>query len=66
MGLDNQIFGTYLHGIFESESACGAILQWAGLEKAQGVDFDALREEGINRVADAIEQHLDLAKLGIE
>ncbi len=63
IGLNEQIFGTYLHGIFESTPACGAILQWAGLEEAQGIDFDAMREEGINRVADAIEQHMDLRKL---
>jgi adenosylcobyric acid synthase len=63
--MDNQVFGTYLHGIFESSEACGAILQWAGLTEAEGVDFDQIREEGINRVADAIEENLDLKKLGI-
>ncbi|MGL6260438.1 cobyric acid synthase [Vibrio sp. WXL210] len=63
IGLDNQVFGSYLHGIFESQAACGAILKWAGLEEATGVDFEQMREEGINRVADAIEKHLDLSKL---
>ncbi|WP_117234810.1 cobyric acid synthase [Vibrio maerlii] len=63
MGIDNQVFGTYLHGIFESPDACSSILRWAGLQDAQGVDFDAIREQGINRVADAIEEHLDLTKL---
>ncbi|PWI34204.1 cobyric acid synthase CobQ [Vibrio albus] len=65
LGIDNQVFGTYLHGVFESSEACGAILQWAGLTEAEGVDFDQIREEGINRVADAIEENLDLKKLGI-
>lgn len=63
IGMDNQVFGTYLHGIFESPEACGAILQWAGLQESKGCDFAAMREEGINRVADAIESHLDLNKL---
>ncbi|MEF1220952.1 cobyric acid synthase CobQ, partial [Photobacterium damselae] len=30
LGLDNQVFGTYLHGIFERQEACDAILSWAG------------------------------------
>ncbi|WP_394154307.1 cobyric acid synthase [Vibrio maritimus] len=63
VGLDNQIFGTYLHGLFESSDACAEILRWAGLKQAKGVDFEALRDEGINRVADAIEAHLDLSVL---
>ncbi|PSW05976.1 cobyric acid synthase [Photobacterium lipolyticum] len=63
LDMDNQVFGSYVHGIFESEQACQAILQWVGLHNAQGVDFAALREEGIDRVADAIETSLDLKKL---
>lgn len=63
LALDDQVFGTYLHGIFESDAACGAILRWAGLSEANGCDFASIREEGINRVADAIEQYLDLEKL---
>lgn len=63
IGLEGAVFGTYLHGIFESEKACGAILRWAGLTDAKGCDFEQMREDGINRVADAIEQHLDLKKL---
>ncbi|SHO56345.1 cobyric acid synthase [Vibrio quintilis] len=63
MGVDGQVFGSYLHGIFESPQSCQAILRWAGLPDAQGVDFAQMREDGINRVADAIEAHLDLQKL---
>ncbi|MCW8329135.1 cobyric acid synthase [Photobacterium sp. SDRW27] len=63
LGMEDAVFGTYLHGIFESEKACGAILRWAGLMGAKGCDFEQMREDGINRVADAIEQHLDLKKL---
>lgn len=63
VGLDGQVFGCYLHGIFETPAACAQILAWAGLEAAQGVDFAALREQGIDRIADAIEEHLDLGML---
>ncbi|PSB81505.1 cobyric acid synthase [Photobacterium damselae] len=63
LGLDNQVFGTYLHGIFERQEACDAILSWAGLEATQTPDFDQIREQGIDRVADTIEQYLDLEVL---
>ncbi|MGF1760993.1 cobyric acid synthase [Photobacterium sagamiensis] len=63
LGVDNQVFGTYLHGIFEQAEACDAILSWAGLEATQTPDFDAIREQNIDRLADTIEEHMDLAKL---
>lgn len=63
LGVDNQVFGTYLHGIFERQEACNAILSWAGLEATQTPDFDQIREQGIDRVADTIEQYLDLEAL---
>ncbi|MGF1692198.1 cobyric acid synthase [Photobacterium kagoshimensis] len=62
-GVDKQVFGTYLHGIFEQQEACDAILSWAGLEATQTPDFDAMREQGIDRVADTLEQYMDLGKL---
>ncbi|MET1078047.1 MAG: cobyric acid synthase [Pseudomonas sp.] len=60
---DGQIIGTYLHGLFESSAACSALLRWAGLEAVQTVDYHALRERDIERLADMVEQHLDLAVL---
>ncbi len=60
---DGQIFGTYLHGIFETTEACHALLTWAGLTQWATVDYHVLREEGINRMADAVEQRIDLNKL---
>ncbi len=57
---DNQIIATYLHGLFESAAACQALLHWAGVEQAQQIDYHALREAGINRMADAIEENLKL------
>jgi len=60
---DDQILGTYLHGIFESEKGCQAILRWAGLHRAETIDYAALREQGINRLADAVEESLDFQQL---
>ncbi|OCR26337.1 cobyric acid synthase [Pseudomonas syringae] len=60
---DGQILGTYLHGLFETPEACSALLRWAGLENVQQVDYHALRERDIERLADLVEEHLDGALL---
>ncbi len=58
---DNQILGTYLHGLFDNSQACRALLHWAGLEQVQTVDYRERQETDINRLADAIEESLDLS-----
>ncbi|MCK9564369.1 MAG: hypothetical protein M0R02_16785, partial [Bacteroidales bacterium] len=60
---DGQVIGTYLHGLFDHPQAARALLAWAGLEKATGFDYRALREQQIERLADTVEQHLDLSRL---
>jgi len=56
---DGQVLGTYLHGLFESPAACTALLRWAGLGEVGTVDYHALRERDIERLADLVEAHLD-------
>ena len=57
---DNQIAGTYVHGIFDQPAACEALLQWAGLNNSeQAVDYQQHRLEQLNRLADQVEQCLD-------
>ena len=63
VSVDGQVFGTYLHGIFEEPAACNAILKWAGWETAKAFDYQEQREAGINRMADAVENHLDISQL---
>ncbi len=63
MSEDGQILGTYLHGLFESGPACSALLRWAGLRDVEEVDYHALRELDIERLADLVEQHLDTGYL---
>lgn len=63
LSVDGQVMGTYLHGLFESPSACAALLRWAGLGEVQQLDYHALRERDIERLADQVEAYLDTQKL---
>ena len=60
---DDHILGSYVHGLFEWRGACDALLAWAGMATPQTPDYHALREAGIDRLADAIEAHLDMRAL---
>ena len=57
---DDQIFGTYLHGLFETSTACDAVLRWAGLAQPVTPDYAVLRDGEISRLADMVEAHLDM------
>lgn len=65
MSADGMILGTYLHGLFESPAACTALLGWAGLNDAESFDYHALHESAINRLADTIEQYMDIDQLNM-
>jgi adenosylcobyric acid synthase len=60
---DNQVLGTYLHGLFDSPTACASLLAWAGLPDAAAWDHAALREATFERLADMVEQYLDTTRL---
>lgn len=60
---DDQVIGTYCHGVFDQPAALSALLAWAGCADSQKVDFVARREADLNRLADAVEQSLDWQKL---
>ncbi len=60
---DGQVAGTYLHGLFDTPAAADAVLAWAGLRRNTAPDIHALREAAIDRLADAVEAHLDLPRL---
>jgi adenosylcobyric acid synthase len=50
---DDQVLGSYLHGMFDTPAALRALLAWAGLADAVAVDLTQLREASIDRIADA-------------
>ena len=60
---DNQVLGTYLHGLFDLPKACDALLNWAGCIQQQSVSLDDMRETGINLITDVLEENFDFGML---
>lgn len=57
---DGQIFGTYLHGLFDHPDACHALLKQLGLADGEQSDYQAHRERELDRLADMLEAHVDI------
>jgi adenosylcobyric acid synthase len=62
---DQQVVGTYVHGLFDHPESCAAWLAWAGLQNAAPFDYRQLREQSLDRLADCVETHLHWDKLGL-
>ncbi len=60
---DNQVLGTYLHGLFDHGAARHQLLAWAGYRGDNRHDLDEKREQGIDMIADALENHFDFKRL---
>ena len=60
---DDQILGTYCHGLFDAPAALAALLAWAGAAGIAPVDFAARREADLDRLADAVEAAFDWQRL---
>ncbi len=60
---DNQILATYMHGLFDETEARGALLRWAGLRDVAVVDHRARGEDAFDRLAAAVDEHLDTRRL---
>ncbi|WP_237269492.1 cobyric acid synthase [Pseudothauera hydrothermalis] len=60
---DGQVFGSYVHGLFDHPDALAAVLAWAGAAGEQKVDLAARREADLDRLADCLAAALDLPRL---
>ncbi len=63
---DDAILASYAHGLFDTPEALAALLAWAspaGVAPLAAFDLAARREADIDRLADALEQHLDWPQL---
>ncbi len=60
---DRQVLGTYVHGVFDTPEALSALLREAGVDAPRSIDYEALLEASLDRLADTIEVHLDMARI---
>ncbi|WP_046002961.1 cobyric acid synthase [Pseudoalteromonas rubra] len=62
---DNQLAGTYLHGLFDSPEGLTCVLHWASEGRYSGGGFNLAehREQQLERLADMCETHLDIDKI---
>lgn len=60
---DNQVAGTYLHGLFESAEMIQAISEWVNGTSLQASDWTQIRDNELDRLADVFESSLDLQTL---
>lgn len=60
---DNQVLGTYVHGFFDSPDVTNIVARWVNGSDIESFAVEDEKEAAIDRIADAIEHHLDLATL---
>lgn len=60
---DGQILGTYLHDWLSTSESISLLLAWCGLDNQIGLDLDLVRESELERLANVVEQQLDIAEL---
>ncbi|MEM7563063.1 MAG: cobyric acid synthase [Pseudomonadota bacterium] len=60
---DNQVMGTYLHGLFDESDMLQHWLKWAGMPEVKAFDYDAFRDAQIDRLADSVEAEMPVAKM---
>jgi adenosylcobyric acid synthase len=63
ISLDNQVAGSYLHGLFDSPEALQQIIAWAGADTDEVATYTAQQERELDRLADACMIHLDWKKI---
>jgi len=56
---DNNVLGTYLHGLFDTREAAAALLAWAGLDTQASVSVADIREQQLDRLAACLGEHLN-------
>lgn len=64
---DGRVWGSYLHGLFDSDSFRGALLNLLSKERGLGsvevTDFEALKEASIVRLAASVKEAVDTGQL---
>ena len=63
MSHDQQVLGTYVHGVFDGADMLNYLLQWAGLDGVDAFDYQQHQDQEIERLADAVESVLSIETL---
>lgn len=65
----NNVYGSYVHGIFDKEAVAKNIVKAIGEEKGldvsemTGINFAAFKETQYDKLADGLRKHLDMKKI---
>ena len=65
----DNVYGTYVHGVFDKEKVAEKIVESIGLAKGldvsgmTGVDFAAFKETQYDLLADGLREHLDMKRI---
>ena len=68
-GQKGNVYGTYIHGVFDREEVAKAVIRGLGRQKGvdtehiTGVDFQAFKESQYDILADALREHMDMKKI---
>jgi adenosylcobyric acid synthase len=57
---DNNVAGTYLHGLFDNDGVTQLFANWIGRTLDKQQSYEEQQQSAIDRLADAMQTHLDL------
>ena len=60
---DNQIFGTYIHGVFDEQRALDHLLTWAGASELESFDYQQHQDAEIERLASIVSESIDFVEI---
>ena len=58
VNLENNVLGSYLHGLFDTPAAATELLAWAGLQTESAINVAEVREQQLDRLAECLGEHL--------
>ena len=64
-----NVYGTYIHGVFDREEVARAVIRGLGeakgidTEQITGVDYQSFKESQYDILADALREHMDMKKI---
>ena len=60
---DDQVRGTYIHGVFDTPNALDALFRWAGFKTTTSYDHGTVIEANLVKLASHVGQHLDVSAI---